>query len=119
MEGGSLYDRLGGKAAIDAVVDGMYAGIFTDAELTDFFKKTDKERQKEMQRKFLTTATGGPQEYDGKNMKDAHKGRGITEKEFNLVAGHVVKAMKDLNVSEALIGEVTTLLMTLKDDCTC
>lgn len=46
----SLYDRLGGEAAINAVVDGMYSKIFTDPELIDFFRKTDKEHQKEMQR---------------------------------------------------------------------
>lgn len=40
----TLYDRLGGKDAINAVVEGMYEKIFTDPELTDFFKKTDKER---------------------------------------------------------------------------
>ena len=98
-----MFERLGGEAAINAVADGMYVGIFNDPELTDFFKKTDKDRQISMQKKFLTTATGGPQAYDGKNMKDAHKGRGISDKEFGLVAGHVVKTMKDLNVTEALI----------------
>ena len=45
MEGEkSLYDRLGGKVAIDAVVDGMYTKIFPDPDLSDFFRKTDKER---------------------------------------------------------------------------
>ena len=89
----TLYERLGGADAINAVVEGMYAKIFTDPELTDFFTKTDKENQKNMQRLFLTMATGGPSEYNGKSMKDAHKGRGIEEKEFNLVFGHVVSTM--------------------------
>ena len=39
----SLYTRLGGADAINAVVNGMYAKIFTDEDLMDFFKKTDKE----------------------------------------------------------------------------
>ena len=42
----ALYERLGGEPAIQAVVDGMYAKIFTDPELSDFFKKTDKNNQK-------------------------------------------------------------------------
>ena len=46
----TLYERLGGADAINGVVDHMYAGIFTDPDLVDFFRKTDKERQKEMQR---------------------------------------------------------------------
>ena len=40
----SLYDQLGGEAAIQGVVDKMYEGIFNDPELTDFFRKTDKQR---------------------------------------------------------------------------
>jgi truncated hemoglobin YjbI len=40
----SLYKRLGGAGAINAVVDGMYSKIFVDPELVDFFRKTDKER---------------------------------------------------------------------------
>ncbi len=39
----TLYERLGGEAAIQAVVDGMYAKIFYDPELSDFFRKTDKD----------------------------------------------------------------------------
>ena len=39
----TLYERLGGAGAIEAVVEGMYAKIFTDPELTDFFLKTDKD----------------------------------------------------------------------------
>ncbi len=46
-----------------------------------------------MQFEFLTQLTGGPKIYKGKNMRDAHKGRGIQEKEFNIVAGLVKKAM--------------------------
>ena len=114
----SLYERLGGEAAINAVVDGMYVKIFADPELEDFFRKTDKEHQKDMQRKFLTLATGGPSNYDGKNMKDAHKGRGIANKEFDLVFGHVVSTMVELGVSQELIGEVGALLEPLRADCT-
>lgn len=46
----TLYERLGGADAINAVVDGMYAKIFADEDLSDYFRKTDKEHQKEMQR---------------------------------------------------------------------
>lgn len=59
-----------------------------------------------MQRQFLTYATGGSTEYHGKNMKDAHKGRGIESKEFDLVVGHVISTMKELGVAEDLINEV-------------
>ena len=114
----SLYDRLGGKPAIDAVVEGMYVKIFSDPELSDFFKKTDKGHQKDMQSQFLTYATGGSSEWHGKSMKDAHKGRGIQNKEFDLVFAHVVSTMKELEVPEDLIEEVGKVLETVRDDCT-
>ncbi len=68
----TLYERLGGQAAIHAVVEGMYVRIFSDPDLEDFFRKTDKDHQKAMQEQFLTYATGGSTEWKGKNMKEAH-----------------------------------------------
>lgn len=84
----------------------MYEKIFTDSKLTEFFKKTDKERQKKMQFDFLSRAFGGPNNYTGKSMIDSHKGRGITHEHFNLVAGHVIKTMNELKVPQPLVQEV-------------
>lgn len=113
----TLYERLGGEPAITAVVDHMYVHIFADPDLEDFFRKTDKEHQKEMQRQFLTYATGGCAEYTGKNMKDAHRGRGINRDDFMRVAGHVITAMKELDVPQPLQDEVVALLLPLEGDC--
>lgn len=50
-------------------------------------------------------------------MADAHKGRGITTEDFDRVVGHVVSTMKELGVSDELIGEVGALLGPLRPDC--
>ena len=89
----TLYERLGGEAAIRAVVERMYTKIFPDPQLSDFFRKTDKEAQKQAQFEFITQVTGGPQIYHGKDMKAAHAGRGITSAEFDLVVKYVVESM--------------------------
>lgn len=47
-------------------------------------------------------------------MKYAHGGRGIGEKEFNIVAGHVVSTLVELQVPQSLIDEVVALLDPLK-----
>lgn len=96
----------------------MYSKIFVDPDLSDFFRKTDKEHQKQRQRDFLTYATGGSTTWDGPDMKAAHRGRGIGNKEFDLVCGHVVSTMKELGVPEDLIAEVCALLLPLRPDCT-
>ena len=83
-----------------------------------FFTKMPEEYHKKMLTKFFVTALGGPKLYDGKTMKEAHKGRGITKQHFDLVCGHVVTALKQLKVDEGLIGEVGAALAPLVDDCT-
>ena len=64
----TLFEKLGGAAAIDAVVELMYQKIFVDPELSDFFRKTDKEKQKDAMKRFLTYATGGSKEWTGKSI---------------------------------------------------
>lgn len=92
-KGLTLYERVGGAPAIDALVEGMYAKIFYDPELEDFFRKSDKEHQKDMQRKFLTFLTGGSTEWHGKSMEHAHEERGMTHREFDRVAYYVVTTL--------------------------
>jgi hemoglobin len=92
------------------VVEGMYEKIFNDPELIEFYRKTDKEHLKEMQRQYLTCATGGSKEYAGKSMEEAHKGRGIEMKEFIKVNDHIISTLKELNVAEELINEVNEFL---------
>ena len=95
----------------------MYVGIFSDERLKEYFLKTDQAQQKRMQVEFLTFLTGGSNEYHGKSMKEAHKGRGIGEPEFNIVAGYAKQAMVDLKVPEDLQTEVMNALGSLKSDC--
>lgn len=66
----------------------------------------------------MTFATGGPEAYTGRSMRDSHRGRGIQDPDFDRVAGHVVTTMKELGVSEDLIKEVVALLETVRPDTT-
>src|SRR5262249_32978056 len=55
---------------------------------------------------FFTQALGGPGEYPGRNMRDAHTGLGIEPRHFQSVAGHLGAAMGALGVAAPLIDEV-------------
>ena len=98
----SIYERIGGDAAIQALVDIAIPALREDPELKGFFDKMPLEYHKKMQFKFFVTALGGPVLYDGKNMKKAHEGRGITKRHFDVVVNHVVLAMQELNVPEGI-----------------
>ena len=84
----SLYDRLGGKPAITAVVDDFTARVAADRRINRFFANTDVPAFKAKLVDQICEASGGPCKYTGKDMKTAHAGMGITDADFNaLVEG--------------------------------
>src|SRR5688572_28602324 len=79
----SLYDRLGGKDAISAVVDKFIALVAADDRIKAFFTNADPKRLKTMLFDQICQETGGPCKYTGKDMKTAHTGMGVKEADFN------------------------------------
>lgn len=110
----TLFGKLGGKTAIEAVVKEFYKRVLADAELKGFFEQTDMDHQTVQQIKFISMALGGPNEYNGRSMKEAHSTLGITEFHFDLVAGHLVEALRSLGVPEADVDEVVATVAPLK-----
>src|SRR5256886_12984085 len=77
----SLYNRLGGKKAITAVVDEFVGRVAADNRINGFFKATaaDSKRLASFKSKLvdqICEGTGGPCKYKGKDMKSAHMGMG-------------------------------------------
>jgi len=116
----SLFERLGGDAAVEAAVDNFYAKIMADASLRPFFAGVDMDRQSFMRRIFLTAAVGGPQGYSGKSLRAAHKPlaeeKGLGEAHFAAVAVHLQATLEELNVPVAEIQEVMTIAASTHDD---
>ena len=110
----SLFEKLGGSPAIEAVVRDFYKRVLGDPDLQGFFAKTDMDKQTRSQIAFLTMALGGPNNYDGRPMKEAHDGMGITDMHFDKVAGHLVAALKDAGVCDEDVNEVVALVGPLK-----
>jgi hemoglobin len=68
----SLYEQLGGEAAVNAAVDIFYRKVLSDYRINRFFDKSDMESQAAKQKAFLTMAFGGPNNYTGTDMRQAH-----------------------------------------------
>jgi hemoglobin len=84
---GSLFERLGGKEAISAVVDDFVARCAGDARINAKFAKTDVPRLKAMLVDQVCEASGGPCTYSGRSMKETHDGMGVTAGEFDALVG--------------------------------
>ncbi len=117
----SLYDRLGGKKAIVAVVDEFVARVAADKRINGFFKDTaaDPKRLAKFKTNLVNQicqATGGPCKYTGKDMKTAHKGMGITDADFNALVEDLSGALDKFKVGVKEKGDLLAALGPLKKD---
>ena len=110
----SLYERLGGKEAITAVVDDFVANVAADNRINGFFAKANIPRLKANLVDQICQATGGPCTYTGKDMKTAHKGMGITDADFNALVEDLKKSLDKFKVPAKEQGELLGALGSLK-----
>ncbi len=116
---GNLYDKVGGMSSIDAAVELFYERILEDESLKDFFADVDMDRLQGMQRAFVALALGGPDEYEGRDLRSAHAhlvDKGLNEDHFNSVLQHFGAALKELDVSDQLIGSIAERVASVKND---
>jgi hemoglobin len=96
----SLYERLGGKEAITAVVDDFVGRVAADKRINGFFAKASVPRLKMMLVDQICEATGGPCKYTGRDMKSTHQGMGITNADFDALVGDLVASLDKFKVGE-------------------
>ncbi len=95
------------------MVGDFYGRVLADQELAGFFTGTNMSRLAGKQVSFFAAALGGPVSYTRPSMRDVHRGRGIRQQHFDLVAGHLVAALGAASVPapviEQIAGAVTPL----------
>ncbi|QBI56516.1 group I truncated hemoglobin [Streptomonospora litoralis] len=112
----SIYERIGGHDALTVVVDDLYVRIMDDPKLAGFFTGTNLAKLKGRQVEFFSAALGGPDVYDGGPMGAVHRGRGIEQAHFDLVAAHLIDALKAAGVPGETVDEIVGVVAPLSDD---
>ena len=115
-ENNSLYDRLGGKPAISAVVDQFVANVAADARINGRFATTDIPRLKGHLVDQVCMATGGPCTYKGRDMKTTHAGMRISNSDFGALVEDLVMALNAFKVPAREKEELLNLLRPMKKD---
>ena len=113
-----LYDRLGGKPVITAIVDDFVARIAFDRRINHFFTNPDTTPLKAKLTDQICAASGGPCKYTGKDMKTAHQGMDITNADFDVLVEDfsiTLDKFKD-NVSKKEKGELLSVLGPMRKD---
>ena len=68
----TLYEEIGGEAAVRAIVQSLYDKLFADPMVGFLFEGKDKQHIVDEQLVFTCSFLGGPQHYAGKSLPVAH-----------------------------------------------
>ncbi|MGZ8162652.1 MAG: group I truncated hemoglobin [Methylobacter sp.] len=115
----TLFDRIGGAPAVNAAVDIFYRKVLMDYRINRFFDNTDMDTQVAKQKAFFTMAFGGPNNYTGTDMRNAHARlvkMGLNESHFDAVMEHLGATLEELNVPQELIAEVAAIAESTRND---
>jgi hemoglobin len=112
----SDYDAIGGGAAVSAVVDRFYQRVTGDPRLAPFFDGVDLPALKRHQVFLVSQVMGGPVEYSGRELGEAHARLHIGDEEFSAVVEHLVAALREFDVPPDIIDRVVTALSATRPD---
>ena len=118
----SLYERIGGVNAIAMVVDRFSDEVVRNPKLNanPALRKWNESGQlpglKFMRTLWLCQQAGGPFQYTGKEMGEAHKDLHITSDEFDEVGAEIASALDHFKVPEQEKQEVLAAIIARKDE---
>jgi len=115
----TLYEQLGGEAAVNAAVDIFYRKVLIDHRINRFFDDVDMIKQAAKQKAFLTMAFGGPHNYTGEDMRKGHAHLvklGLDDSHFDAVIENLGATLVELNVPQELIAQVAAIGESTRND---
>ena len=113
----SLYDRIGGREKVKAIVEDIWNNHSKNPIVKDRFAGSDPSYVKKRVFEIFAVATGSTDvEYKGMDMKSAHRGMNINEMEFNAVVDDVLAACEMHKVAQQERNEVLAILWSVRKD---
>lgn len=112
----SVYEEIGGAAAVDAAVDIFYRKVLADDRISTFFDAIDMKAQHKKQKAFFTMAFGGPNNYSGRDLREAHKGMNLNDGHFGAVAENLVETLTELDVPQEQFDSILQIVSSVRDE---
>lgn len=115
----SLYNDIGGEAAVNAAVDIFYRKVLKDDRIKHFFDGADMAKQAAKQKAFLAMAFGGPNNYSGADMRKGHAhlvAKGLNDSHFDAVMENLGATLTELKVPANLIAQAAAIAESTRKD---
>lgn len=120
VEAPSLLARVGGRRALDRVVEALYRGVLSDPVLAPAFAGLDTERIKAHQRRFLAQVFGGGDAPEPGLLRRVHARvvaeHALEDRHFDAVIGHLRAALRQCGADAGLEAEVIAIATSTRDD---
>ncbi|MGC4748040.1 group I truncated hemoglobin [Micromonospora sp. DT201] len=111
----SHYNRIGGASSVKAAVELFYDKVLADPELAGYFTGVDMPGQRRHLALMLTVVLGGPNEYTGRGLAEAHQPLNITVEHYAKVGEHLTATLTELGVPADIVADVQTVLGQVQD----
>ena len=112
----TLYERMGGQPAIDAVVENLLYRIADNEEVVSYFANSNIDLFAASLATQLCDVSDGPCQYDGPPMDRAHQTMGITDAHFNRLVQYLDAAMVEVGVPLAARNDMLGRLAPMYED---
>ncbi|MGK5740559.1 group I truncated hemoglobin [Micromonospora sp. URMC 103] len=111
----SHYERIGGASSVKAAVELFYDKVLADPDLAGYFTNVEMVGQRRHLALMLTVVLGGPNEYTGRGLAEAHKPLNIPVEHYAKVGGHLITTLTELGVPADVLAHVQTVLADVQD----
>jgi hemoglobin len=112
----SPFQRIGGTASVRKAVEMLYVRLLADPDLAPYFKGVDLSELKRHMVLLLIKVLGGPEEYPGRDLDEAHRRLNITDAHYNLVVMYLNGVLTELGVPRDILDDVNGVLAAVKSD---
>lgn len=114
----TLYQKLGGAPTIDAITKNLIDRLLANPKINFLFEETNRDDLHLKIVDQLCMETGGPCNYEGLDMVEAHSGMDIKYSEFDVFVTDFILAMEDAKVPFRLQNKVLAIFAPMREDVT-
>ena len=113
----TLFERLGGAEQIAAISSDVVERHLVNPKIKEHFEKVeDVPALKKHVTEFFIMGSGGPANYQGRDMPSAHKDMDIDEGELIAAIDDVLASLDSFDIDTVTRNEVLAILYSLKDE---
>ena len=114
VAGPTLYERMGSADGVTRIVKDTIALHQKNQAISHYFEDVDLDQLTTHVVAFFTAGTGGPANYEGRDMTSTHSAMGLSVADFDSAVADVLAAVNSNTNDDDVVAEVAAILESLR-----